>query len=40
LDDLEHHAAQGAAYEPQRAYAFGLERVLDGLGALIDEVAG
>ena len=29
-------AAQGAAYDPDAAYAFGLERVLDGLGALID----
>ena len=28
-------AAQGAAYDPERAYAFGLERVLDGLDALI-----
>jgi AcrR family transcriptional regulator len=29
-------AATGAAYDPAHAYAFGLERVLDGLGALID----
>ena len=29
-------AAQGAAYDAGRAYAFGLERVLDGLGVLID----
>jgi AcrR family transcriptional regulator len=29
-------AAQGGAYDAQRAYAFGLERVLDGLAALID----
>ena len=28
--------AQGAAYDPERAYSFGLERVLDGLGVLID----
>ena len=28
--------AQGGAYDPDRAYAFGLERVLDGLAALID----
>ena len=28
--------AQGAAYDPERAYAFGLERVLDGLAVLID----
>jgi len=27
---------QGAAYHPDAAYAFGLERVLDGLAALID----
>ena len=25
------------AYDPERAYAFGLERVLDGLAALIDD---
>ncbi len=29
-------AAQGAAYDPDRAYAFGLERVLDGLEVLIE----
>lgn len=29
-------AAQGAAFDPDGAYAFGLERVLDGLAALID----
>ena len=28
--------AQNAAYDADRAYAFGLERVLDGLAALID----
>jgi AcrR family transcriptional regulator len=28
---------QGAAYDPDRAYAFGVERVLDGLAALIEE---
>jgi len=28
-------AAQGSAYDPERAYAWGLERVLDGLAALI-----
>lgn len=27
---------QGAAYDANRAYAFGLERTLDGLGALIE----
>ena len=27
--------AQGGAFDPERAYAFGLERTLDGLGALI-----
>ena len=26
---------QGAAFDPERAWAFGIERVLDGLGALI-----
>ncbi len=30
-------AAQGGAYNAERAYAFGLERVLDGLAALIDD---
>jgi len=29
-------AAQNAAYSPDRAYEFGLARVLDGLGVLID----
>ena len=29
-------AAQGSAHDPEHAYRFGLERVLDGLGALID----
>ena len=29
-------AAHGAAYDPDHAYTFGLRRVLDGLGALID----
>lgn len=29
-------AAHGAAYNPDHAYDFGLQRVLDGLGALID----
>jgi AcrR family transcriptional regulator len=29
-------AAQGGAYDAQRAYAFGVERVLDGVAALID----
>jgi AcrR family transcriptional regulator len=29
-------AAQGSAYDPERAYSFGLERILDGLGALIE----
>ncbi len=29
-------AAHGAAYDPAHAYTFGLQRVLDGLGALID----
>jgi AcrR family transcriptional regulator len=29
-------AAQGGAYDPERAYQFGLQRVLDGLAALID----
>lgn len=28
--------AQGAAYDPDAAFAFGLERVLDGLAALIE----
>jgi hypothetical protein len=29
-------AAHGSAYNPGRAYDFGLQRVLDGLAALID----
>ncbi len=29
-------SAQGAALDPERAYAFGLERILDGLGALME----
>lgn len=29
-------AAQGSAYSPDRAWAFGLARLLDGIGALID----
>jgi len=29
-------AAQGSAYDPERAYEFGLRRVLDGLTALIE----
>jgi AcrR family transcriptional regulator len=29
-------AAHGSAYSPQHAYGFGLQRVLDGLAALID----
>lgn len=29
-------AAQGAAYDPDRAYTFGLARVLDGLAVLIE----
>jgi len=29
-------AAQGGAYSPERAWEFGLERVLDGLAALIE----
>ena len=29
-------AAHGAAYSPEHAYVFGLRRVLDGLGVLID----
>jgi AcrR family transcriptional regulator len=32
-------AAQGAAYSPDHAWEFGLERVLDGLGALIERRA-
>jgi AcrR family transcriptional regulator len=30
-------AANGAAYNPEHAYEFGLQRVLDGLAALIDD---
>ena len=33
-------AAQGGAYSPDAAWAFGLARVLDGLAALIDGPAG
>jgi AcrR family transcriptional regulator len=33
-------AAQGGAYSPEHAWAFGLERVLDGLGALVARVTG
>jgi hypothetical protein len=29
-------AAHGSAYNPDHAYEFGLQRVLDGLGALIE----
>jgi hypothetical protein len=29
-------AELGAAFDPDHAYAFGLERVLDGVGALVD----
>jgi hypothetical protein len=29
-------AELGGAFEPGHAYAFGLERVLDGLGVLIE----
>jgi AcrR family transcriptional regulator len=32
--------AQGAAFDADRAYAFGLERTLDGLGALIGRSSG
>jgi AcrR family transcriptional regulator len=32
-------AAQGAAFDPERAYSFGLERVLDGLDALVARAA-
>jgi AcrR family transcriptional regulator len=32
-------AAHGAAYDPDHAYTFGLQRVIDGLGALIDASA-
>lgn len=30
-------AAHGSAYDPDHAYAFGLQRVLDALGALIEQ---
>ncbi|MFF4960752.1 TetR/AcrR family transcriptional regulator [Streptomyces sp. NPDC001222] len=33
-------AAQGSAYDPDHAYAFGLQRVLDAFTALIDEGRG
>ena len=33
-------AAHGAAYDPEHAYAFGLQRVLDGLGVLIEGRGG
>jgi hypothetical protein len=29
-------AAHGSAYDPDHAYRFGLDRVLDGLAAIID----
>ncbi len=29
-------AAHGAAYDPDHVYTFGLQRILDGPGALID----
>lgn len=29
-------AAQGSAYDPEEAYRFGLQRVLDGLAAIIE----
>jgi AcrR family transcriptional regulator len=32
-------AARGSAYDPAQAYEFGLARVLDGLGVLIDQAA-
>jgi AcrR family transcriptional regulator len=32
-------AAQGGAYSPDRAWEFGIERVLDGLGALIERAS-
>ena len=32
-------AAHGGAYSPDHAYEFGLERLLDGLGALVDRRA-
>jgi AcrR family transcriptional regulator len=33
-------AAHGAAHDPEHAYAFGLQRVLDGLGVLIESRGG
>lgn len=33
-------AAHGAAYSPEHAWDFGLARVLDGLGALVDRRSG
>ncbi len=33
-------AEQGGPFDPERAYAFGLERLLDGLGALIERPPG
>lgn len=33
-------AAQDSAYDPERAYAFGLPRVLDGLAALVEGRVG
>lgn len=33
-------AAHGAAYSPEHMYTFGLERVLDGLAALIGDATG
>ena len=33
-------AAQGTAFDPARAYSFGLERVLDGLEMLVEDGAG
>jgi len=33
-------AAHGTAYDPDHAYTFGLQRIVDGLGALIDTTVG
>ena len=33
-------AAQGSAYDPERAYRFGLERVLDGIAAVLRSGSG
>ena len=33
-------AAHGAPYDPDHVYALGLQRVLDGLGVLIDTSGG